>query len=108
MTKRAVDHKALDMSDLEHAEYLKIVAAFTAESVKGSEYFHDAFDVDEDGCITMIRPPVGRQIPWAVIVFLQNLMINQQERRRDRVMEHRLAEIEKKVKEMINGQENAG
>jgi len=95
MPFRIVDHKKVDMTDEEHAYYRKLVNAFE----DGPSSFRDLFDVDADGCISFIRPPVGRQVPWAVIIFLQNLMINQHERRRDAILEQRLAEIERRLSE---------
>jgi len=77
------------MSDQEYVYYRRLVDLF------GSEYFHDIFDSDEEGCIEFIHPPLGRQVPWAVLIFLQNLMINQHERRRDRILEQRFTEMER-------------
>lgn len=89
MTQRVVDHKAVDMSEPEYAYYRRIVDVF------GSDCFQGLFDADEDGCISFIRPPLGREVPWAVLMFLQNLMLNQHERRRDRILEQRLTEMER-------------
>jgi len=105
MPKRPLAYQGVDMTDEEHAYYRRLVESFTEGGVKGHEYFQDVFDADEDGCITMIRPPVGKPLPWAVIVFLQNLMINQQLRKQERFLESRLAEIESKIGEMKDGKD---
>jgi len=89
MSRRVVDHKAIDMSDPEFAYYRRLVDTFS------SDYFQNLFDVDEEGCISFIHPPLGREVPWAVLMFLQNLMLNQHERRRDRILEQRLTEMER-------------
>ena len=81
MTIRIVDFKRLDMTDQEFEYYNQLVEAFSDDSYSGKQQFHDMFDVDNDGCITMIRPPIGKEVGWAILVFLQNLMINQRLRR---------------------------
>ena len=89
MSRRIVDFKPVDMEDEEFEMYKGLVAQFTSGGYSGSEQFRDVFDVDGDGCIRVIRPPLKRQIGWAVLVFLQNLMINQRLRR----MEKKLTEF---------------
>lgn len=81
MPLRVVDFKQLDMTDEEFAYYNQLVEAFSDGNYSGKNQFHDMFDVDNDGCITMIRPPIGKEVGWAILVFLQNLMINQRLRR---------------------------
>jgi len=84
MSIRVVDFKQLDMTDEEFAYYNQLVEAFSGGNYSGKEQFHDMFDVDNDGCITIIRPPIGKEVGWAILVFLQNLMINQRLRRLER------------------------
>ncbi len=86
---RVIDHKGVDLTDEEWQYYQDIVKEFTNGPFSGRDQFRDIFEVDEDGCITMIRPPLKRQVGWAVIFFLQNLMINQRLRR----MESRLGKL---------------
>lgn len=86
--RRVVDYKAIDMSEEEWEYYNKIVAEFSVGNKNGKEQFRDLFDVDGEGCITMIHPPLKKEIAWAVLFFTQNLMINQ-----------RLRKIEKWVEE---------
>ena len=69
----------------------ELVKNFTTPEKSGKVFFRNLFDVDEEGCIKFIQPPMNTQIPWAILVFLQNLMINQ-----------RLRRIEKKVEGFIN------
>lgn len=87
-----VDYKKVDMTDEEKAYYEEIVKEFTNGSYSGKEQFRDVFDVDADGCISMIRPPLKKEVAWVVLVFLQNLMINQ-----------RLRRMEQWCKESLNG-----
>ena len=78
---RVIDFKQVDMTEEEFKYYNQLVESFTSGTYNGKNQFHDMFDVDTDGCITMIRPPLGKEVGWAIIVFLQNLMINQRLRR---------------------------
>lgn len=89
---RVVDYKGVDMTDEEFEYYNRLVKEFTFGMYNGKDQFHDMFDVDDEGCISLIRPPLKKEVGWAVIVFLQNLMINQ-----------RLRRLERKVKEILNG-----
>jgi hypothetical protein len=87
-----VDYKKVEMTEDEKIYYDKIVEEFTNGGYSGKEEFRDVFDVDADGCISMIRPPLKKEVPWVVLVFLQNLMINQ-----------RLGRMERWCKEKLNG-----
>jgi hypothetical protein len=81
VTKKIIDYKHVDMTEEEYEYYLQLVKEFTAGTSNGKDQFKDVFDVDEDGCIMLIRPPLRKSVGWAVLVFLQNLMINQRLRR---------------------------
>jgi len=95
MPRRIIDYKSIDMEPEEFEYYQKLVEEFTYGGYSGKEQFRDIFDVDGDGCITMIRPPLKKEVGWAVIVFLQNLMINQ-----------RLRRMERKIVEILNEQKS--
>ena len=84
---KVIDHKAVDLTNEEFEYYNKLVEEFTYGSYQGKDQFHDIFDVDDDGCISLIRPPLKKEVGWAIIVFLQNLMINQRLRRMERKIE---------------------
>jgi hypothetical protein len=103
MTSRVIDFKYVDMTDEEYEYYQRLVAEFTYGNYLGKDQFHDIFDVDEEGCITFIRPPLKKQVAWAVIVFLQNLMANQHSRRMEREINQRLEHMEKRILEFTNG-----
>jgi len=87
---RIIDHKVVDMTDDEFVYYNSLIEEFTYGTYQGKNQFHDIFDVDEDGCISLIRPPLKKQVGWAIIVFLQNLMINQRLRRMEKKIEEAL------------------
>ena len=79
--KRIVDYKAVDMTDEEFEYYNQIIKEFSDGVYNAKEMFRDVFETDEEGCISIIRPPLKKEIAWAAILFLQNLMINQRLRR---------------------------
>ncbi len=76
-----IDFKQVDMTNEEFEYYNQLVTSFTNGTYSGKDMFHDMFNVDSEGCITVIRPPLGKEVAWAAILFLQNLMINQRLRR---------------------------
>jgi hypothetical protein len=84
MTLRVVDYKQVDMEDEEFEYYKKLTKSFDYGHYQGTEMFHDVFEVEGDGCIAFINPPIGKQVAWSVLFFLQNLMINQRLRRIER------------------------
>jgi len=86
MTRQIVDHKSVDMTEDEFTYYRKLVGEFTIGMLNGKDQFHDLFDVDEDGCIMSIHPPIRKEIGWGVLFFVQNLMINQRLRRIERLV----------------------
>ena len=95
MAKRIIDYKRVDITDEEYSYYQQIVNEFSDGVYSGSEQFRDTFEVDNDGLIYLIKPPLKKATPWVVIVFLQNLMINQ-----------RLRKIEDLVLEITNGRDD--
>lgn len=81
---KIINYKEIDITDLEYAEYQKIINHFSTNKVSGSFHFVDMFETDDDGCISIIKVSAEKQVPWVVIMFLQNLMINQRLRRMER------------------------
>lgn len=89
MSLKIVDYKEVDMTEEEYSYYQQIVESFSNGQYSGKEQFRDTFEVDNDGCIIFIKPPLKKQVAWAVLFFIQNLMINQRLRRMERwVLEH--------------------
>lgn len=70
-----IDYKKVSLSDLEYQHYLELVKALSDEYNKGEDYFRGIFEVDSDGFIVLIKS--DKKVPWAVMFFLQNVMINQ-------------------------------
>jgi len=92
--KRIIDFKSVDMTEEEYDYYKKLVAEFTVGNYDGKNQFKNIFEVDGDGCLTQVQLPLKKKVSWAVIFFLQNLMINQ-----------RLRRMEKWVKEQNNNEQ---
>jgi hypothetical protein len=83
---RAIDNKPLELSDAEFEYYIKLVDAF------GTNVFQKTFEVDEKedsqwyGFITLVTPPMDKNLPLGVIFFLMNCMLNQRVREFEKVM----------------------
>lgn len=90
--KYVIDFKQVDMIEEEHQYYQQLVKEFSFGQINGKMYFHDVFDVDEDGCISIIRPPLKTEIPWAIILFLQNTMLNQRIRRMEKWVQEKVVQ----------------
>lgn len=80
---KVIDYQKVDITDAEYVYYQELVAQTTTDKFKGEEYFRDLFKTDEDGFITIITPK--KSIPWAILFFVQQVMINQRLRYIDRL-----------------------
>ena len=74
---KVIDYKKVNMSDEEFNYYKHLVELFSDKdkNIKGSVYFKDLFEVDEDGFIVLIK--TEKIVPWAILFFAQQLMISQ-------------------------------
>lgn len=81
---KGIGYQKVDITQDEFDYYKELVKAYTDDTHKGEDFFVDLFEADKNGIITIIKPT--RSIPWAVLFFVQNLMINQ-----------RLSRIEKMI-----------
>lgn len=79
-----IDNRKIDLTDQEIEYYNSLVKEW------GKEYFSDLFETDNKGYITIIKPI--KDVPWVVLFFMQNVMINQQLRSND----ERIRALEKK------------
>lgn len=73
---RIVDNKRLDMTNDEFDLYQKICNSYP----KGKELFRGLFESDGEGVIIYLVPP-QKQFSMEVVIFLQNLMVQQNLRR---------------------------
>lgn len=72
---KAIAHQKVEMSDQEYQYYKELVGQFTDQNTKGEEYFRDLFDSDDEGFITFVKPK--KPTPWAIVFFIQQVMITQ-------------------------------
>ena len=80
---RVIDYQKVDITDEEFTYYKELVTQTTDDKIKGEDFFRDLFKTDEDGFITIITPK--KSIPWAILFFVQQVMINQRLRYIDRL-----------------------
>lgn len=95
---RVIDYKPVEMTDQEWEYYNYLVKEFTELSYDGKEQFHDMFDTTDDGVITMVRTPFGKEISWSVWCFLINLMINQRMNNMEMLIKNNILEGSKNVR----------
>jgi len=88
---KGIAHRKVEITKEEFKYYQELLKLCTDDKTKGSEYFNDLFETDDDGIITIIKPE--KSIPWTILFFIQNLMINQNLRQYDK----RIAEVEKRL-----------
>jgi hypothetical protein len=91
--KRIIDYKQVDMTEEEFAYFQQLLAEFP----DGKHQIRDMFDVDGEGRISLVRPPVKRQVAWGFLFFFQNLMINQ----RLRSLEEQYGRAVKKLYDLV-------
>lgn len=84
---KVIDYQNVDMTEEEFAYYKELVNQCTTNNFKGQEYFRDLFKTDEDGFIILITP--NKSVPWAVLFFVQQVMINQRLRFIDQIRKER-------------------
>ena len=74
---KVIDYKKIDISNDEYNYYKHLVEVFSDEekNIKGTIYFKDLFDVDKSGLITLIK--TEKSVPWAILFFVQQLMVSQ-------------------------------
>jgi hypothetical protein len=84
--------KKVEVTEEEYSYYKQLVKQYTNEKNKGEGYFENLFETDKEGKITLIKPT--KSIPWEIMFFVQNLMINQWLRSYD----SRISKLEKGIK----------
>lgn len=72
---KVIDYKKIDMTESEFEYYKHLVKTFSDDKIDGAVYFKDLFDVDSAGLITLIK--TDKSVPWAILFFIQQLMISQ-------------------------------
>lgn len=83
--RKGIGFVGVDVTEEEYEHYQGLLEQFPGD------YFENLFDTDDNGIITKIMPK--KSIPWAILFFVQNLMINQHLRAND----ERIKKIEEKL-----------
>ena len=83
--KKGVDYQKVEMTEQEYEYYQDLVKLY------GAQVFSELFETDKNGTITIIKPT--KSIPWEVLFFIQNVMINQHLRAND----ERISALERKL-----------
>jgi hypothetical protein len=91
--KRIIDYKQVDITEEEYAYLQQLLAEPPADK----DQMRGLFEVDADGCITAIKPPIRGQVAWGLLIFFQNLMINQRLGRMERRQQEALRSIEERM-----------
>ncbi|KKL92814.1 hypothetical protein LCGC14_1880920 [marine sediment metagenome] len=88
---KGIGLRKVEISNQEYKYYQQLIEQYTDDKHKGSSYFADLFETDDNGIIIIIKPI--KSIPWEILFFVQNLMINQNLRQYDK----RMVAIENKL-----------
>jgi len=72
---KVIDYQNVDMTDQEFEYYQELIKQCSTDKIKGQEYFKGLFKTDDQGFITLITP--NKSIPWAILFFIQQIMISQ-------------------------------
>jgi len=72
---KGIGSRRVEITDDEFEYYKELVKRYDDDTRSGSVHFNNLFETDDNGIITMIKPE--KEIPWLVLFFIQNLMINQ-------------------------------
>jgi hypothetical protein len=102
---KVIDYKKVDMSEDEFNYYKHLVKIFTdkEKNISGKVYFKDLFDVDDSGFITLIK--TEKSVPWAVLFFIQQVMVSQRLRFTDDINKA-FRKIDERLKKLESGSKN--
>jgi hypothetical protein len=104
---RIVDNKKLEMTDDEYKLYQSICVSYDRQSFKGKELFVGLFESDDSGNILFLIPPSSRQTSLEVVIYLVNLMTQQQLRLANKKIDDFLLEVKGKVNKLIENTDTA-
>ena|ERR1700723_4156724 len=91
-----IDSKKIDMVQQEWDLYQKIVKSYTDSQNKGEDLFIDLFESNDDGIITLLKPPSKRRSTLEVFLFLMSLMQQQHLRQMYQQIENAVGQLKKK------------
>lgn len=91
---RAVGNKRLDLSDSEFQYFRSLKDQF------GEVDFIGLFKTDKNGIIIAVNPPTNKGIPFGIIFFMLNVMMNQRVRILDEKI-NKITDLETKVDTLL-------
>lgn len=96
---KVIDYKKVNITDEEYNYYKHLVDIFTdsSKNIDGKIYFKDLFDVDKNGYIILIK--TDKSIPWAILFFVQQLMLSQRLRIIDTINQN-IENLDKRIKKL--------
>lgn len=97
MPIKIVCNAKLDMTDYEFNQYKKICQSYDDVNLKGSDLFYDLFESDDNGIITILKPPSKRATSMEVFLFLMAL----QQQQHIRIMYAQVDDLAKQIKSKI-------
>jgi hypothetical protein len=73
---RLIGNKRIELTDDEFKIYQEICQSYSRANFDGKSLFNELFETDEEGLIVLLRPP-KKMFSMEVVLFLQNLMLQQ-------------------------------
>ena len=85
------------MTDYEYRQYRQICESYDEGNTRGSDLFYDLFETDENGIITVLKPPSKRATSLEVFLFLVGL----QQQQHIRIMYSQVDDLARQFKAKI-------
>jgi len=89
------------MTNDEYAMYTNICRSYDRQNFKGEDLFRDLFETNEEGIITIIKPPQKNYSSMEVWLFILSVMNNQHMRINRNQVQTLCNEGKEKFKEII-------
>jgi hypothetical protein len=95
---KIIDNKKVDITEEEYELYLNICKSYDRPNFNGKDLFIDLFESDNDGILTMIKPPANRGCTIEVFLFVVALYSTQH----IRAMENKVNNLCNRLEEKFN------
>lgn len=96
---RIIANRRISLTDDEFNEYNRIVEAYSKNQMDGKVLFDDLFETDQEGLLIFLKAP-KKMFSFEVVVFLQNVMINQHLRKIYTEHDDVLKELRQEIQEL--------
>ena len=99
---KIIDNKKVEMTNDEYSMFEKICQSYdNPPSMRGKDLFQGLFETDEEGLIIYLIPPHSKMSSMEVYLFLMSLMQNQHLRKGYKLIDAKLAEMNKKIDDKL-------